>query len=73
MTAIGTIARPELPTVWINVAMSADGKIAPATRHFVPFGSVNDQKMLFELRSRADAVMSGARTVDLGDVDLGPG
>jgi 2,5-diamino-6-(ribosylamino)-4(3H)-pyrimidinone 5'-phosphate reductase len=53
--------------------MSADGKIAPANRKFVPFGSPRDQKLLLELRTHADAVMSGARTVDLMPVKLGPG
>ena len=62
-----------LPSVTVNVAITADGKLAPDSRHFVPFGSKRDQELLLELRSRADAVMSGARTVDLGKVDLGPG
>ena len=50
-----------------------DGKLAPASRHFVPFGSRRDQKLLLELRATADAVMAGARTVDLMPVSLGPG
>jgi riboflavin-specific deaminase-like protein len=62
-----------LPFVTINVASTVDGKLAPHTRRFIPFSSRCDQELLFELRSRADAVMSGARTVDLGLVDLGPG
>jgi 5-amino-6-(5-phosphoribosylamino)uracil reductase len=62
-----------LPHVTVNVAITADGKLAPDTRHFVPFGSKRDQQLMMELRSRADAVLSGARTVDLGKVDLGPG
>ena len=62
-----------LPFIYLNVAMTADGKLAPANRHFVPFGSKRDRELLLELRSRADAVMSGARTVDLSAVNLGPG
>jgi 2,5-diamino-6-(ribosylamino)-4(3H)-pyrimidinone 5'-phosphate reductase len=62
-----------LPFVLINTAMTADGKIAPANRHFVPFSSQRDQDLLLELRTRADAVLSGARTIDLTKVDLGPG
>lgn len=62
-----------LPRVSINVAITADGKLAPDSRNFVPFSSQRDQQSMMELRSRADAVMSGARTVDLGKVDLGPG
>jgi 2,5-diamino-6-(ribosylamino)-4(3H)-pyrimidinone 5'-phosphate reductase len=62
-----------LPFISINVAATVDGKLAPHTRRFIPFSSRRDQRLLFELRSQADAVMSGARTVDLGLVDLGPG
>jgi riboflavin-specific deaminase-like protein len=62
-----------LPFVYLNLATTADGKLAPASRHFVPFSSARDQAHLLELRSLADAVMSGARTVDLGPVQLGPG
>jgi riboflavin-specific deaminase-like protein len=63
----------ELPFVYINVATTADGKLAPANRHFVPFGSRRDQELLLELRASADAVMSGARTVGPMPVNLGPG
>jgi len=62
-----------LPFVFINVATTADGKLAPANRRFVPFGSRRDQDLLLQLRSRADAVMAGARTVDLAPANLGPG
>ena len=62
-----------LPFVSINVAMTADGKIAPANRIFVPFGSPRDRDLLLALRAKADAVMAGARTVDLFPVNLGPG
>lgn len=65
--------RALLPFVYINVAMTADGKLAPATRKFVPFGSRRDSERLLELRASADAVMSGARTVDLSAINLGPG
>lgn len=63
----------QLPFVYVNVAMTADGKLAPANRHFVPFSSKCDQQRMMQLRSEADAVLSGARTVDMGEVDLGPG
>jgi 2,5-diamino-6-(ribosylamino)-4(3H)-pyrimidinone 5'-phosphate reductase len=62
-----------LPFVYVNVASTADGKLAPANRHFEPFSSKRDQKLLLELRARADAVISGARTVDSSAVTLGPG
>jgi 2,5-diamino-6-(ribosylamino)-4(3H)-pyrimidinone 5'-phosphate reductase len=62
-----------LPFVFLNAAMTADGKLAPASRHFVPFAGARDQTHLLELRATADAVMSGARTVELSPVTLGPG
>src|SRR5262245_51328990 len=62
-----------LPFVFLNVATTADGKLAPANRHFVPFGSGRDKRLLLELRTRAAAVMAGARTVDLSAVNMGPG
>jgi 2,5-diamino-6-(ribosylamino)-4(3H)-pyrimidinone 5'-phosphate reductase len=61
------------PFVFLNVAMTADGKIATANRRVSSFSSPRDQEHLFELRARADAVMAGARTVDLKPVTLGPG
>jgi riboflavin-specific deaminase-like protein len=63
----------ELPFVLINVAMSADGKIAPASRDYIPFGSRRDRQSMMELRATADAVMAGARTVDRYPANLGPG
>ncbi len=63
----------EMPFVFLNAAMTADGKLAPANRHFVPFGSRRDQVHLLELRAEADAVMSGARTLEASPVKLGPG
>lgn len=67
------MAGRKLPFVFVNVAMTADGKLAPSNRHFVPFSTKRDEELMMELRSRADAVLSGARTVDLGRVDMGPG
>ena len=76
-TAIQPIAlkrsRQKRPFVYVNVAITADGKIAPANRHYVPFSSRRDRDRMMELRSQADAVMSGARTLDRDKVDLGPG
>src|SRR5271165_1492913 len=62
-----------LPFVFLNAALTADGKLAPASRRFIPFGSARDREHLLELRATADAVMSGARTVDLSPVKLGTG
>ena len=63
----------ELPFVLVNMAMSADGKIASANRAVATFSSPHDHDHLYALRATADAVMSGARTVDLNDYTLGPG
>ena len=63
----------ELPFVFINMAMTADGKIATANRRVDSFSSADDQVHLLELRATADAVMAGARTVGSDAVNLGPG
>ncbi len=65
--------RSERPFVFVNMAMTADGKIATANRSISTFGSARDHDHLLELRSTADAVMAGARTVDAEPVNLGPG
>src|ERR1041385_5377490 len=63
----------KLPFVFSNFAMTADGKTAFPNHHFVPFGSKRDQEHMLELRATADAVMSGARTVDISDATMRPG
>jgi len=65
--------RSGLPFLFLNLAMTADGKIATANRKLSSFSSAYDKTHMFELRARADAVMSGARTVDLNAVSMGPG
>lgn len=62
-----------LPFVFVNMAMTADGKIATSTRAVSSFGSPRDKRHLLLLRSTADAVMAGARTADSNPVNLGPG
>jgi riboflavin-specific deaminase-like protein len=62
-----------LPFVLINMSMAADGKIATVNRAVSTFGSRRDFEHLLELRASADAVISGARTMDQEDVNLGPG
>ncbi len=61
------------PFVFVNMAMTADGKIATANRVAASFTGRRDQEHLLELRATADGVMAGARTVDLNPVNLGPG
>jgi riboflavin-specific deaminase-like protein len=65
--------RDGLPFVYLNVAMTADGKLSPTNSRFVPFSSQTDQALLYSLRTRADAVMAGARTVDSAAVSMGAG
>ncbi|MGO9585899.1 MAG: RibD family protein [Limisphaerales bacterium] len=64
---------PKLPFVFLNMAMTADGKIATANRAGLSFGSTRDHRHLLELRATADAVIAGARTVDSAAINLGPG
>jgi 5-amino-6-(5-phosphoribosylamino)uracil reductase len=64
---------PSQPYVLVNMAMTADGKIATANRAITSFGSARDHDHLLELRATVDAVMSGARTVDGAKINLGPG
>ena len=63
----------DLPFVFLNVAVTADGKIATANRAVHSFGSKEDLNHLYELRATADAVMSGARTVEISEPTLGNG
>lgn len=61
------------PFVLINMAMTADGKIASANRQVGPLGSPRDRANMLRLRATVDAVMCGARTVEAGPIKLGPG
>jgi len=65
--------KQRLPFVLVNMAMSADGKIATANRAVSSFGSRRDHDHLLQLRATADAAMAGARTADLNPITLGPG
>jgi riboflavin-specific deaminase-like protein len=67
------IQKTKLPFVLVNMAMTADGKIATANRVVSSFTSTRDHEHLLELRATADAVMAGARTVDSAPINLGPG
>jgi riboflavin-specific deaminase-like protein len=59
--------------VFINMAMTADGKIATANRKAGSFGSRADHARLLELRDAADAILTGAGTLNAQpDVTLGP-
>jgi riboflavin-specific deaminase-like protein len=68
-----TGSKSQLPFVLVNMAMTADGKIATANRAVSSFGSAHDHEHLLWLRATADAVMAGARTADSVAINLGPG
>ena len=55
------------------MAMTADGKIATANRAVHSFGSPRDLAQLYELRATADAIICGARTVEISQSILGNG
>ena len=67
------IKNSKLPFVFVNMAMTADGKIATANRAVHSFGSKRDLEHLYELRATADAVMCSARTVEISQSILGTG
>jgi riboflavin-specific deaminase-like protein len=73
MSPKSKVQSPKLPFVFINMAMTADGKIATANRAVHTFGSARDLEHLYELRSTADAVMCGSRTAEVAGTTLGPG
>jgi riboflavin-specific deaminase-like protein len=67
-------AKPRsLPFLFLNVAISADGKIATANRAVHSFGSARDLAHLYELRATADAIICGARTIEISEATLGNG
>ena len=61
------------PFVRLNMAMTADGKIATSTRSVHTFGSPRDARHLYELRAASDAILCGARTVEETNATLGNG
>ena len=73
MNTTRTTKTSGLPFLLLNMAMTADGKIATANRAVSSFGSRRDQEHLLQLRATADAVMAGARTTDSNPITLGPG
>jgi riboflavin-specific deaminase-like protein len=73
MNSEARIQKSELPFVFINMAMTADGKIATANRAVHSFGSARDLAHLYELRASADAILCGARTVEISEATLGNG
>ena len=73
MSLKSKVRSPKLPFVFVNMAMTADGKIATANRAVHSFGSARDLQHLYQLRATADAILCGARTVEISDSILGNG
>jgi 2,5-diamino-6-(ribosylamino)-4(3H)-pyrimidinone 5'-phosphate reductase len=61
------------PFVRLNLAVTADGKIATSNRAISSFGGPRDLRHLFQLRHRTDAILCGATTINAENADLGPG
>jgi len=61
------------PFVFVNMAMTADGKIATANRAVHSFGSARDTQNFYRLRATADAILCGARTVEISRAVLDNG
>jgi 2,5-diamino-6-(ribosylamino)-4(3H)-pyrimidinone 5'-phosphate reductase len=58
------------PFVYVNMAMTADGKITSATREYPRFTSSDDRLNMDRLRAEADAVLIGAGTLRADDPPL---
>lgn len=58
------------PFVYINMAMTADGKITSAGREYPRFSSAADRRNMDRLRAEADALMVGAGTLRADDPEL---
>lgn len=73
MSPKSKVQSSKLPFVSINLAMTADGKIATANHAVNSFGSKKDLQHLYELRATADALLCGTRTVEISEATLGNG
>jgi 2,5-diamino-6-(ribosylamino)-4(3H)-pyrimidinone 5'-phosphate reductase len=58
------------PFVYLNMAMTADGKITSAKREYPKFTSALDRKTMDRLRAEADAIIVGAGTLRADDPPL---
>jgi 5-amino-6-(5-phosphoribosylamino)uracil reductase len=70
MTEYRRTAPTGRPFVTLNVAESADGKLAPIDGGKINFGSAEDRAQMEELRAVADGVLIGAGTLRAEDPPL---
>ena len=59
--------RAERPFVYVNMAMTVDGKITSASREYPAFASDHDKKSMDRLRAESDAILVGAGTLRADD------
>lgn len=59
------------PFVFLNMAMTLDGKVSTRARTPATFSSRADKRHLLELRATADAVMVGAQTARTDHMSMG--
>lgn len=58
------------PSIVINFAISADGKISTVNRDPSQFTSAQDHKRLLEIRKRADALLVGRGTLEADNMSM---
>jgi len=58
------------PTVLINFAITADGKISTVNRDPAQFTSAQDLQRLLEIRKRADALLVGRGTLEADNMSM---
>ncbi len=58
------------PYILMNMAMSADGKISSHERTSIQFSSVEDRRVMDQIRSLADAILIGANTLRTDAIHL---
>ena len=58
------------PTVLINFAITADGKVSTVNKDPAHFTSARDLQRLLEIRGRADALLVGRGTLEMDNMSL---
>ena len=58
------------PTILVNFAISADGKISTVNKDPSQFTSAQDHQRLLEIRKRADALLVGRTTLEADNMSM---